>query len=745
MARFGRYWFVVLTLSVGLSAYSQTSPIIVGAERLAMAVDGKASAAEGRALYRELGCTNCHDLVSGRPDTKFGPDLTKVTERITLSYLRDWLSSPHETKPGTTMPDLFAALSKADRDATVDQLLHYFVSRGERFQPDGNPKFSDEMLKRGEDLYHTVGCVACHAPRREPTARVGGNDEFSERIVTYESVKLPSVPLPELRMKTNHGSLSEFLLDPHAVRPSGRMPNMKLSPGEAKDIAAYLLTDPSETPVDVSSFQVNGTKARIGEMLFDSIGCARCHAMQSETLKSHSFTFYPKKDLNAGCLATSPIPRTAWYGLSTRQRESIHLYLTAPDPYSEKRDIESRIASLNCYACHERDGIGGIEAGRNPYFSATIEADLGDEGRIPPTLTGVGAKLTKKGLTSVLLEDGTVRPYMATRMPRFGEEHVGHLAEALLIADENPAPLPVDVSGLEHHHRNIYGRQLMGTEGFGCVSCHNLYGTKSLGIPAIDLATVPERIQPSWFKEYLLDPSALRSGTRMPTFFEAGKSPITRVLRGDANQQIEALWIYLREIDQTRLPEGMEGTENYELVPTDQPIILRTFMKDVGTHAIVVGYPEGTHIAFDALNVRLAMAWRGKFIDAESTWADRFSPLAEPLSDTRIPTPAGMPFTFSPDESNYLGVDAGYRFGGYRLDDNGQPIFMYSITDEGDTISIEERITVSENGEVERKFGIAGNELTRLYLHLGTEDEKPIEIAPSEGTSTLSVIWNPIP
>ena len=48
-------------------------------------------------------------------------------------------------------------------------------------------------------------------------------------------------------------------------------------------------------------------------------------------------------------------------------------------------------------------------------------------------------------------------------------------------------------------------------------------------------------------------------------------------------------------------------------------MLLRTFMKGVGTHAIAVEYPEGIHAAFDALKVRFALAWRGRFLDAEST------------------------------------------------------------------------------------------------------------------------------
>src|SRR6185436_7811535 len=37
--------------------------------------------------------------------------------------------------------------------------------------------------------------------------------------------------------------LTQFLQDPLAVRPGGRMPHLNLSPAEARDVASYLMND----------------------------------------------------------------------------------------------------------------------------------------------------------------------------------------------------------------------------------------------------------------------------------------------------------------------------------------------------------------------------------------------------------------------------------------------------------------------------------------------------------------------
>ena len=78
---------------------------------------------------------------------------------------------------------------------------------------------------------------------------------------------------------------------------------------------------------------------------------------------------------------------------------------------------------FNCYACHERDKLGGVEEARNPHFQSDMP-EMGDEGRLPPHLTGVGAKLTSEWLRTVLDQGAKDRPYMFTRMPRFGTANV---------------------------------------------------------------------------------------------------------------------------------------------------------------------------------------------------------------------------------------------------------------------------------------------------------------------------------
>ena len=62
----------------------------------------------GRALLGELKCTACHTGDERHADyllPKESPQLAGVGARVTPQYLRAFLTNPHATKPGTTMPD----------------------------------------------------------------------------------------------------------------------------------------------------------------------------------------------------------------------------------------------------------------------------------------------------------------------------------------------------------------------------------------------------------------------------------------------------------------------------------------------------------------------------------------------------------------------------------------------------------------------------------------------------------------
>ena len=95
---------------------------------------------------------------------------------------------------------------------------------------------------------------------------------------------------------------------------------------------------------------------------------------------------------------------------------------------------------LGCVACHSRANIGGPDSIAKARFVADDLAELGDEGRLPPDLSAVGNKLRLSALREVLSEGTKIRPYMKTRMPKFGAEQVEDLVVHFAAADAKMLP-----------------------------------------------------------------------------------------------------------------------------------------------------------------------------------------------------------------------------------------------------------------------------------------------------------------
>ncbi|MEM8710905.1 MAG: cytochrome c, partial [Planctomycetota bacterium] len=199
---------------------------------------GLDQAAQGRVLLRELRCAACHAGL-GQETALPAPDLSGVAHRVRTDYLRRFLMSPHATDPGTTMPDVLGTLSEAERAETVGNLVQFLLSLklGQGASPVTHEGTSHAKLaERGASLFHRVGCVVCHGPRR--SVYVDEPDPAPEP---------GQLRLESIASKYAPGELAAFLYEPHSARPAGRMPDMGLSRDEAGALEAYLL-DGSTAP-----------------------------------------------------------------------------------------------------------------------------------------------------------------------------------------------------------------------------------------------------------------------------------------------------------------------------------------------------------------------------------------------------------------------------------------------------------------------------------------------------------------
>ncbi len=667
----------------------------------------------GKTLYEQSGCAACH----GVPGDKSTPLATSVPlgdvgGKYTFASLTDFTADPLATRPSGRMPSLnlkeaeaqsIASYLLKDIQVDVPPLVAYRYYEGDW---DNLPDF--ETLKptstgmtEGFDV-EVAGRHSNYALRFEgiiEVDRAGGynfhlaSDDGSklwvdDRLVVDNdgvhpnSQKAGRTRLTRGRHKVVVGFFQgggEEELDVEfegAGMPRGPLASILMPPEGAK---------PAGSAPVVPRFVADPAKAEKGRALFASIGCASCHQLkEGEKGIEPRPASKPLAELktDAGCLASEPPKNVPDYDLSPRQRAAIAAALkaSASKPSDEKEAISRTLVAFNCYACHVRDGVGGVEEGRDSYF-ATTQKEMGDEGRIPPLLTGVGAKLTRPWLEHVLADGAKDRPYMLTRMPKFAEGNVGHLVKPLETVDV-VEPVPVPHFDVPEKRVKATGRFLVGSQAFNCGSCHQFKEFQAAGIQAMDMTLMTKRLRRDWFHRYVVNPPAFRPGTRMPTAWPEGKSTLDSVYEGDTVKQVESVWVYLSDGPNAAVPYGL-GRDPIPLVADKGAILYRNFIQGAGPRAIGVGYPEKANLAFDANEVRLALIWQGAFIDASKHWTGRGEGFQGPLGDNILSLPSGPSFATLLDESTewprQKAKELGGKFKGYYLTSGARPVFQYEI------------------------------------------------------------------
>ena len=92
-----------------------------------------------------------------------------------------------------------------------------------------------------------------------------------------------------------------------------------------------------------------------------------------------------------------------------------------------------------------------------------------------------------------------------------------------------------------------------------------------------------------------------------------------------------------------------------------------------------MGFTGGLNAAFDAKTSHWALIWKGRFLDAMSNWQDRAMPPIKPLGTDVKELPA---------------VSGVRVFGGYKLDKDGVPTFLY----QQDGKQVEDTLRPTKNG-----------------------------------------------
>ena len=637
-----------------------------------------------------LGCAACHDDLRSAGVRK-APDLRLSVRNMRPDFLSSYLASPHAVQPDTRMPDLLQALAPEERAVAAQELGAFLLSMAAEREPSADSDLEDrgKSSERGARLYHELGCVMCHGARRP-----GPN-----------SSRIPSPPegarsLDHVAAKYDAAGLSAFLADPIAHRPAGLMPNMHLNRGEARDLAIYLTADSGTGPEPPAA----PGAAQRGRERFRALGCANCHSGVDDAPPVGAGPALANP--TGGCLSEAPSPGVPHYGFDAEQRAALRVNLAELDaPRTTAQRVADTLSAFRCTACHQRGGAGGVPVDLSDYL-ATDEPDLGEYGRRPPHLDGVGGKLRLSWLERVLYDGASVRPYIHTRMPVFGAANLAHLPALLEELDAQPPIELVKPVGDAERPAREAAQKLLGVTGLGCVSCHAFNAKPGPNFQGLDLITTPDRLRERWFRDFLIDPQGLLPDVVMPQSWPGGVAAYDSLLDGDTDQQIAAIWHYLTLGRSARDPVGI-AQPRWDVNVEDRPLVYRGRSRVAGFRGIAVGFPEGIHFAFDANNGAMAALWKGDFVSVNwnGQGAGDFNPRAKAIELARdvaqlrdVREDTVWPLRPITTEEEPINADPtyprqhGYRFRGYHQDSAGRPTLRYALHD----IGIEDRVMPAE-------------------------------------------------
>ena len=625
-----------------------------------------ALAEQGRGLIEELNCVACHRTDSSFVRGRSGPDLSNVGDRATAAWIYRWLENPRALRATASMPAL--GTNNQDRADIAAYLGNLKSAQASAPTAAGN-------AEAGASLFAKIGCAACH----------------SSNGVTLEG----------LGSKFSLAGLASYLMNPLAVDPTGRMPDLGLNPTEAQNLAAHLVR--SKLP----DFSAPPGDAQRGRSLVSSSGCLNCHSVkdgQGQLTGTLTASSMAGLDSSRGCLAEVPSAAAAKYQLGRDERSALTAYIRSPDVSpAPVQDFQRTISALSCNLCHEWNG------------PAKHPAEV-----TPPSLTQAGDKLRASWLTKVLVEKKRVRPWMDLRMPHFGS--AAEPLVPLFAAQAGAEPGEGSSVSAPSREEVIAGAKILGTAtgGLGCVNCHDFLGTKSMGtLRGPDLTEIHDRVRTDWLRRWLWEPSRLQPGTAMPAFF-------SDVSPAKAAETIEVIVRTLAAGKQLPRPPGLDDNPQsfIQKVGAD-PVLYRVSMQEI-PRAIAVGLPGGQSYCFDAQSCQLRYAWSGAFLDMKLVWTGQGGGAAEPLGRRWFTAPAGIfPLRLGGGEANPKEV----RFKGYRLE-QGVPVMLYQV----DGVSVAEKITATPDGKgLLREFTLGSAPAGVAFMSSAPAD---LKIESSAGPAT---------
>ena len=445
-------------------------------------LDGGEKISHGLALIQKNGCNGCHLMQNFAKRKDPGPDLTKLKKKTTKEWAMKWIKDPKSFRHNSKMPSFFGEDNNSDpnsvrrNDVEIFTMVEYLFDADYKEMKNHNKYMGDEV--NGEKLFSAVGCSGCHiiAPDKSDLPEVNN---------TYTLLSQQGPNLINLGSKTTSEWVYKWIKDPTSYWEDTKMPDLRLSDDEAKDITAYLMSFRDE---------------------------------EFETMDSPELDLSELDNIALG-----------WLKKMYPEVEAEDRFLDMD--YSDKINYvaDKSIRYYGCTGCHD---VPGYED------SKPIGVELTHEGSKPVGKLDFGyihdiehtnyAWFKQKLKNPRIFDrDKVVAPEDKLRMPNFyfTDEEIDAIVTAILSFTDDKLSSDI-IANKSTSREALEGHKII--KDLNCQGCHiieNFGGqiVDHIGLPEFsppNLNTQGDKVHPEWLYSFLKEPTIIRPNlqVRMPTF-----------------------------------------------------------------------------------------------------------------------------------------------------------------------------------------------------------------------------------
>ncbi|MBT6594668.1 MAG: c-type cytochrome [Nitrospina sp.] len=322
---------------------------------------------KGKKLFESVGCQGCHEL-DGKGEL-FGPDLSRIGNKVNGDWLVTWISSPHSYNAKSRMPDL-----RLNEEQASD-IAAYLLQFGKTdLIPGIEAKLKDpELIEYGKTVVRRRGCFACHDIKgMESEGRIAPELSSFGRKMTVE-LEFGDSHIPhtwESWVKTKLKKPDSFRTE----RVLDKMPNFHLAPDEI-DALVVLLRGFNGTRVPEQYRKILSEKEQTletGRRLITKYNCRGCHNVEGEGGRIQEYlkakAQYPPP-LEMGDYHVGERLKSSWLFSFLKEPTPVRTWIKVKMPtffFSDKevRDLTAYFEALS--------PVSGYEAGIHQSKDATV-------------------------------------------------------------------------------------------------------------------------------------------------------------------------------------------------------------------------------------------------------------------------------------------------------------------------------------------------------------------------------------